>query len=69
MRVLSTKSTNTSPAAHVATSLTSRLSLALARKYRAHKTASALAALNDHELEDIGLVRADIATVAERAAF
>jgi len=69
MRVLSTRPTNSSPAAHSATSLTSRLSLALVRKYRAHKTATALSSLSDDELEDIGLVRAEILTIAERAAL
>ncbi len=37
--------------------------------YRAHKTEKALNALSNAQLEDIGLVRANISSVAQRAAY
>ncbi|WP_025897642.1 DUF1127 domain-containing protein [Sneathiella glossodoripedis] len=46
-----------------------KMSLMLVRKYRAYKTAKALSLLSDTELEDIGLVRADIPKVAARTSL
>ena len=37
--------------------------------YRAHKTEKTLRSLSNAQLEDIGLVRAQIHTVAQRAAY
>jgi uncharacterized protein YjiS (DUF1127 family) len=50
-------------------SFAERMNLSLVRKYRAHKTTAALSALSDSELDDIGLVRADIAAVVARVSL
>ena len=50
-------------------SFAEKMTLSMVRKYRAHKTAVALSALSDIELEDIGLNRADIAAVSSRVCL
>ncbi len=40
----------------------------LARRWRAVKIAEELRSLSDHELDDIGIARRDIAEVARRSA-
>jgi uncharacterized protein YjiS (DUF1127 family) len=44
-----------------------KLTSGITHQYRVHKTASALSALDDRELEDIGISRYDISKIAENA--
>jgi len=73
MSTFSTNLTNSSNISNVVTapvgSFYEKLASAITHKYRAYKTEAALSALSDVELEDIGLLRSDIQTIAHRVNF
>lgn len=50
-------------------SFAEKMTLSMVRKYRARKTFTALSALSDSELEDIGLLRSDISTISSRVSL